>query len=212
MAGYGQNWAPSAHAVNGIAGANFKEATAEQHFPLGLRTADHRGVLWEYVQAAAAVSAGATLGVDASGTTEAGGTSHYAPVAIPESYFSWIKVTDEPGDDTVIPFYGISANGADAAVVTIVAPFDGVIRRIDTVLLGGALTTGNATVTAAIGGTAVTGGVVTIAQSGSAAGDKDSATPTAANAFAVGDTITLTVGGSAAGDRTLNGFVTLERT
>lgn len=117
----------------------------------------------------------------------------------------------EDADQVVLSVYGLSANGADAAVATLVAPFDFKIKRIDTVLLGGALTTGNFTLTAAIGGTAVTGGVVTVTQSGSAAGDKDVATPSAANTGAQGATITLTGGGTSAGNRTVNAFVTLER-
>lgn len=117
----------------------------------------------------------------------------------------------EDADRVVIPFYAMSANGADAAVATIVAPFDFVLKRIDTVLLGGALATGNFTLTAAIAGTPVTGGVVTVTQAGSAAGDKDSAVPSAANTGAQGATITLTGGGTSTGNRTINGFVTLER-
>lgn len=59
-----------------------------------------------------------------------------------------------------------------------------------------ALTTGDATLTAAINGTPVTTGVVTITQSGSAAGDVDGVQPTAQNVIATGQTLTLTVGGT----------------
>lgn len=59
-----------------------------------------------------------------------------------------------------------------------------------------ALTTGNATLTAAINGTPVTTGVVTIAQAASAAGDVDGVQPTAANVIATGQVLTLTVGGT----------------
>lgn len=59
-----------------------------------------------------------------------------------------------------------------------------------------ALTGGDETITAAIGGVAVTGGVVTITQSGSAAGDVDVASPSAANVLEEGDVLTLTVGGT----------------
>ena len=65
-----------------------------------------------------------------------------------------------------------------------------------TSVITGALTTGDATATAAIGGTAVTGGVLTITQASSAAGDIDSVSPTAANALVDGDVLTLTVGGT----------------
>lgn len=62
--------------------------------------------------------------------------------------------------------------------------------------LSGALTTGDATITASIDGTPVTDGVVTIAQDGSAAGDVDVATPSAANVISEGETLELTVGGT----------------
>ena len=61
-----------------------------------------------------------------------------------------------------------------------------------------ALTTGNETITAAINAVAVTNGVITITQSGSAAGDIDEAIPTAANVLEEGDILTLTVGGTQA--------------
>jgi hypothetical protein len=75
------------------------------------------------------------------------------------------------------------------------APVAGRVVKIWSITEG-ALTTGDATLTAKIGATAITGGVITITQSGSAAGDKDSAVPTAANITAVGDELSLTVGGS----------------
>ncbi|ACF01859.1 hypothetical protein Rpal_3357 [Rhodopseudomonas palustris TIE-1] len=74
----------------------------------------------------------------------------------------------------------------------------------------GVLTTGDATLTAKINGTAVTGGVITITQSGSAAGDKDSATPTAANVTAVGDELSLTVGGTNATATAANAIFEIE--
>jgi hypothetical protein len=58
------------------------------------------------------------------------------------------------------------------------------------------LTTGDATLTAKIDGVAITSGVITITQAASAAGDKDSCVPTAANVVAVGAELSLTVGGT----------------
>jgi len=58
------------------------------------------------------------------------------------------------------------------------------------------LTTGDATLTAKINGNAITGGVITVTQAGSAAGDKDSCVPTAANVVAAGDELSITVGGT----------------
>lgn len=79
-----------------------------------------------------------------------------------------------------------------AAVYYLQSPVAGTITNIRTAITG-ALTGGDPTITASIGGAAVTGGVVTIANASSAAGDKDIATPTAANVVAVGDNIELTV-------------------
>ena len=89
----------------------------------------------------------------------------------------------------------VSLVGATASVVRFVSPVAGTIDKIHTVI-DGALTTGDATITAAIGGVAVTNGVVTVTQAGSAANDKDSATPSAAKTVAVGDLVTFTVGGT----------------
>lgn len=80
-------------------------------------------------------------------------------------------------------------------VYRVVSPVAGVITKIWSVT-NGVLTTGDATLTAKIGATGVTGGVITITQSGSAAGDVDSATPTAARTLAVGDVLSVTVGGT----------------
>lgn len=78
----------------------------------------------------------------------------------------------------------------------VAAPVAGDISLIQTII-NGAITTGDATITAEINTTAVTGSSITIANSGSAAGDVDSSTPTAANTVAVGDSIEIiTDGGS----------------
>lgn len=86
--------------------------------------------------------------------------------------------------------------GADAVVYGVVTPVAGTISKIHSVLKGHALATGNATLTGKIGGVAITNGVVTITQAGSAIGDKDEATPTAANVVAAGDEIQFLVGGT----------------
>ncbi|SFM36121.1 hypothetical protein SAMN05192571_101137 [Pleomorphomonas diazotrophica] len=80
-------------------------------------------------------------------------------------------------------------------VYRVVAPVAGRITKIWSVIEG-ALTTGDATLTAKIGATAVTDGVITVTQAGSAAGDVDSATPSAANVVAAGDGLSVTVGGT----------------
>ncbi|WP_210210141.1 hypothetical protein [Rhodopseudomonas palustris] len=77
-------------------------------------------------------------------------------------------------------------------------------------VIEGALSTGDATLTAKINGVPITGGVVTITQAGSAAGDKDSAEPSAANIVAVGDELSLTVGGSNATATAANALFEIE--
>lgn len=87
------------------------------------------------------------------------------------------------------------ANLSGTATYGIPSPVAGTVTKIWT-RLKGALSVGDATLTAAIGATPITNGVVTIAESGSAAGDIDSATPSAANTVAVGSDLNVTVGGS----------------
>lgn len=64
------------------------------------------------------------------------------------------------------------------------------------------------TITASIGGVAVTGGAITITQSGSAAGDVDEATPSGANVVLRGQAVKLAVAGGGSGG-TPRGHVTL---
>ena len=87
--------------------------------------------------------------------------------------------------------------GSGSPVYRTISPFAGVLTKIQSVTEG-ALTTADATLTAKIAGVAVTNGVITVTQSGSAAGDKDSATPTAANYVAAGDELSITVTGTQA--------------
>lgn len=89
----------------------------------------------------------------------------------------------------------------------VVPGFRGKITRISSAI-NGAIATADADLTAKIGGTAVTGGVITVAQSGSAAGDVDSATPTGANTFTASDAIEVETDG--ASTNTVAVVVTLE--
>lgn len=86
--------------------------------------------------------------------------------------------------------------GANAAVARFTCPYDQTDIQEVVSVINGALTTGDATLTTAIAGTGVTGGVITITQSGSAAGDIDTATPTALNRCIKGQLVTVTVGGT----------------
>lgn len=74
------------------------------------------------------------------------------------------------------------ADVSTAGQIYVVPGFRGKIIRAYTAL-NGAISGANAGLTLKIGGTAVTGGTITIAHSGSAAGDVDSCTPTALATF-----------------------------
>ena len=79
--------------------------------------------------------------------------------------------------------YFITAKIADISTASstfVAIPDGGKIIKIFTALQG-AIGTANGAITFEIGGTAVTGGAITVTQSGSAAGDVDTAEPTAAN-------------------------------
>lgn len=83
------------------------------------------------------------------------------------------------------------------------SPAAGTVTSIRSVL-GGAISGADSAITTAINGVAITNGNFTVAQSGSAAGDRDSATPTAANTVAVGDALSVTTDGASTGTATLN--------
>lgn len=82
-----------------------------------------------------------------------------------------------------------------AEVPRFVVPVAGTISKIYSVI-NGVLTTGDATLTSKINGTNITNGAITITQSGSAAGDVDSATPSALNTVVAGDVLSFAIGGT----------------
>ena len=89
------------------------------------------------------------------------------------------------------------------------APFAGVIREVWSVL-GGAITVADATVTPKIGSTAITGGELTIAYTSSAAGDLDSAHPTAANIVSKGSKLIASTDGGSTDTQTLQVYFEIE--
>ena len=90
------------------------------------------------------------------------------------------------------------ADGSAEAVYYLACPHAGTISKIATVI-DAAVATADITITAAIGGTGITNGVVTIATAASAAGDLDTATPTALNVVTAGQAVNFTVTGGGAG-------------
>jgi hypothetical protein len=98
-------------------------------------------------------------------------------------------------DKHILEIRDIDLVGANTEVKRVVSPVAGTIAKIYSTI-NGALTTGDATLTGKIGAAAITNGAITITQAGSAAGDVDVATPTAARTVAAGDVISVTVGGT----------------
>ena len=91
--------------------------------------------------------------------------------------------------------YGQVSNVSSTSTLSMPAPIKGIITEVGT-MLGAAASTADATVTTSIAGTAITGGVITITQSGSAAGTTSTATPTAARRVQENDEIRFVFSGS----------------
>lgn len=106
-----------------------------------------------------------------------------------------------------LTFSKISSKAADAEVARFVIPFACTISLFYTVL-NAALATADATVQAKKNGSNIgstTTGLATITESGSAAGDVDTATPLTTNlTLAAGDILSFTVGGGSTATGTLN--------
>jgi hypothetical protein len=85
-----------------------------------------------------------------------------------------------------------------ASSTFVAVPDGGRVIKIITALQG-AITSVNAGISFEIGGTAITGGGITVAYSGSAAGDVDSAEPTAANRVEEDGTIEMITDGASTG-------------
>jgi hypothetical protein len=101
--------------------------------------------------------------------------------------------------------YFITAEIEDISTASstfVAIPDGGKIIKIITALQG-AISGANAAITFEIGGTAVTGGAITVAHSGSAAGDVDSAEPTAANRVEEDGTIEIITDGASTGAKKL---------
>jgi hypothetical protein len=106
-------------------------------------------------------------------------------------------VTTESADGAV----WLTAELTDVSTASstwLAAPFDGVIGRVKTILHG-AISGADADVGLEIGGTDVTGGQVTIANSGSAAGDVDESVATAANTVTEGQAVEVDTDGASTG-------------
>jgi hypothetical protein len=98
---------------------------------------------------------------------------------------------------TAVPLTLTTIAGAGSPAYRCIAPVSGLLTRIQSIIEA-ALTTADATLTVSIAGVAVTNGVLTVTQAGSAAGDKDSAVPTALNYVTAGDELKIVVTGTQA--------------
>ena len=87
------------------------------------------------------------------------------------------------------------ADISTASVEHAVCPVAGTVIAVRSVLYG-AIATADADLTFSINGVAITNGVITVANSGSAAGDVDVAVPTGANTVAVGDYVSCATDGA----------------
>lgn len=146
------------------------------------------------------VQGGDTMVVKSGGTiqVESGGTLTVAGVTIDASTLAVNGLTASAAELNQYALALDIADGSAEATYYVVAPHAGDIAKIYTVI-DGAVSTADITITAAIGGTPVTNGVVTIATAASGAGDVDVATPTAANTVTAGQAIGFTVTGGGSG-------------
>jgi len=94
------------------------------------------------------------------------------------------------------------ADISTASSTFVAVPDNGKIIKIITALQG-AISGANAGISFEIGGTAVTGGGITVAHSGSAAGTVDTAEPTAANDVLENGTIEMITDGASSGAKKL---------
>ena len=95
------------------------------------------------------------------------------------------------------------ADISTASSTFVPVPDGGKVIKIFTALQG-AIGTANGGITFEIGGTAITGGGITVTQSGSAAGDVDTAEPTAANVVLEDGTIEMITDGASSNAVKLN--------
>lgn len=101
------------------------------------------------------------------------------------------------------------ADISTAGQIYVVSPVAGTISKIYSVI-NGAIATANAALTPKIAGTAITDGAITVAFSGSAAGDVDSSTPSALNTITAGAAIEIETDG--ASTNTVEVVLTIEIT
>ena len=176
-------------------GSNAKRGVAPQHFSYkttdSLATVDTSGYfndlttmleVGDVIHVEVVDSVAATTSVSATGTLIVASNAS-SVVDTYNAINNKINLTVTMAD--------VSTAGSVWVVAPVACTFDGLYSVIN-----GAIATADAAITTEIGGTAVTGGSLTIANSGSAAGDVDSATPTALNTLAAGQALEIITDGA----------------
>jgi hypothetical protein len=100
---------------------------------------------------------------------------------------------NHPLDEVVVYCHAADISTAGSSFSR--APFRGKVIKVGSIIKN-AITVADNTVTTKIAGTAITGGVITVTQSGSAAGQVNTATPTGANNCNEDDNIEFAYTGS----------------
>lgn len=120
------------------------------------------------------------------------------------------EAAPQPGGVEEYMYLDVADMSADATYY-LIAPCGGRLKRIQAIV-DGAIGTADVTVTPSLNGVAVTGGVVTLPTSGSAAGTNADAAPAVPPNVVRGDKISLAVaGGGAGGSPRGHVVVTLKR-
>ncbi len=149
------------------------------------------------------VASGASLDVESGGEIdiESGGSLKIAGTAI--------TATAAELNEYSINIYMADVSTADSAWG--VAQHAGTITKIESVI-DGAITTADAVITPQIATVNITDGGITIANAGSAAGDVDSSTPSAANVVTAGQAIEIATDGASTNTVAANFTITISRT
>lgn len=109
-----------------------------------------------------------------------------------------------------LPFYIADVSTAGQIYVPVPDEFEGEVVEIRSAL-NGAITGADSILTAKINGTAMTNGTITIANSGSAAGDVDTCRPTSANYVSAGQAIEIETDGGSTGTVAVFGTIVIRR-
>lgn len=132
-------------------------------------------------------------GIDSAGTVDAGKV--LTPSSSTAGEGELRNLTESEISDKTEYFTTTFVDVSTAGSVYIPMNFGGTVTAVRSVLHG-AIATADVDLTCGVNGVAMTNGVITIAQAGSAAGDVDLASPTANNTFTAGQYLNITSDGA----------------